>query len=204
MSVPVDGRRQPKGCGRGACVCGLAAGLALLLVAVTPPGRSGGSGTGAGPGPRAAAELKIGLAKPMFKDVPPAIVNAAAKPFQTMIQDKAGVKGSVEVVDRLHRPRRQDEGREARHRGLPRLRVRLGQGHARTRPDRASPCPNCGKVQACLVVNANSKAEGAEGPEGRVRRSSRRGRRPTATCSSTTCGRSARPGDCCPAKARPD
>ncbi len=103
-------------------------------------------------------ELKIGLAKPMFKDVPAAMVNAAARPFQTMIQDKAGVKGTVEVVSDY----------KSLAEGLRTGTIDIGVFHGfeyawvKDIPNLVplvTTVPNCGKVQACLVVHKNSKAK---------------------------------------------
>lgn len=144
-------------------VLGLAAGLAVW-VGVTGS-RAGAADPPPAPAPAAAPELKIGLARPMFRDVPPAMVNAAAKPFQTMIQDKAGVKGSVEVVDDytilVDRMRA----------GKLDICVLHGFEYAwvKDTPGLAAMCvtlPNAGKVQVCLVVNADSKAKEAKDLEG--------------------------------------
>ncbi len=101
-------------------------------------------------------ELKIGLPRPMFKDVPQAMVNAAARPFQTMIQDKAGVKGSVEVV----------EDYKALAQKIKDGKIDIGVFHGfeyawiKDTPGLiplVATVPNCGKVQACLVVRLDSK-----------------------------------------------
>ncbi|MBA4190672.1 MAG: hypothetical protein C0467_22030 [Planctomycetaceae bacterium] len=102
-----------------------------------------------------AAELRIGLPRPMFKDVPQAMVNAAARPFQSMIQDKAGVKGTVEVVaDYKALAEKMKDGK-----------IDIGVFHGfeyawvKDTPGlipMVSTVPNCGKIQACLVVKVDS------------------------------------------------
>ena len=117
----------------------------------------------------------------MFRDVPPAMVNAAAKPFQTMIQDKAGVKGSVEVVDDFTILVDKMKAGKLKHVVLH------GYEYAwvKDTPGLVPMCvtmPNAGKIQVCLVVNKDSKAKEAKDLGGRAS-SSRGGRRATATCS---------------------
>lgn len=127
--------------------CGLVA-WTLILGATAPPVAAG----------EPSSELKIGLAQPMFRDVPPAMVNAAARPFQTMIQDKAGVKGSVEVVaDYTILAEKMRDGK---------LDIGVFHGYEyawiKDTPGLAPMCvtlPNCGKIQVCLVVSADSKAK---------------------------------------------
>lgn len=102
------------------------------------------------------SELRIGLPQPMFKDVPKAMVDAAAKPFQTMIQDKAGVKGSVEVCPNY----------KVLAEKIANGKIDIGIFHGfeyawvKDTPGLVplvATVPNCGKVQACLVVHVDSK-----------------------------------------------
>jgi ABC-type phosphate/phosphonate transport system substrate-binding protein len=102
------------------------------------------------------SELRIGLPQPMFKDVPKAMVNAAARPFQNMIQEKAGVKGSVEVVP--------DYKILAQKISAGKLDIGIFHGFEyawiKDTPGLiplVATVPNCGKVQACLVVHKDSK-----------------------------------------------
>ncbi|WP_439624974.1 phosphate/phosphite/phosphonate ABC transporter substrate-binding protein [Gemmata sp.] len=101
------------------------------------------------------AELRIGLLKPMFKDVPSAMVNAAARPLQSMIVDKSGMKGSVEVV----------EDYKALAEKLSTGKLDIGVFHGfeyawvKDTPGLiplVATVPTCGKVQACLVVSVDS------------------------------------------------
>lgn len=116
-----------------------------------------------GQGP--AAELRIGLPQPMFKDTPPALVTAGARPFQNLIRDKAGVNGVVEVLpDYKSLAEKMKDGK-----------IDIGVFHGfeyawvKDVPGLVplvATVPNCGKVQACLVVNADSKAAGPKDLKG--------------------------------------
>jgi ABC-type phosphate/phosphonate transport system substrate-binding protein len=111
------------------------------------------------------SELKIGLPGPMFKDVPKAMVNAAATPFQNMIQDKSGLKGSVKVLP--------DYTSLADEIAAGRIDIGVFHGFeyawVKDMPDLVPlvvTVPNCGKVQACLVVHADSKVTDAKDLKG--------------------------------------
>jgi ABC-type phosphate/phosphonate transport system substrate-binding protein len=112
----------------------------------------------AAPAPAAPAPaLRIGLIKPMFKDVPTAMVNAAARPFQNMIEEKAGVKGSVELF-----PDYRSLARDIKD-GKIDIGVFHGFEYAWVKDTPGlvplvATLPSCGKVQACLVVGKDSKA----------------------------------------------
>ena len=102
--------------------------------------------------------LRIGLIKPMFKDVPTAMVNAAARPFQNMIEDKAGVKGSVELFPDYR----------ALARDIKDGKIDIGVFHGfeyawvKDTPNLVplvATIPSCGRVQACLVIGKDSPAK---------------------------------------------
>lgn len=57
-----------------------------------------GSGTPA-PAADPVGELKIGMLSGMFRDVPPPMVQALAKPFRDLMLKQTGYTGDVEVVD---------------------------------------------------------------------------------------------------------
>jgi ABC-type phosphate/phosphonate transport system substrate-binding protein len=44
------------------------------------------------------AGLKIGMPESMFRDVPPAMVNAMAKPFRTLFERQTGISGDFEIL----------------------------------------------------------------------------------------------------------
>jgi ABC-type phosphate/phosphonate transport system substrate-binding protein len=94
----------------------------------------------------------------MFKDVPLAMVNAAARPFSNMIQEKSGLKGNVEVVS--------DYKMLAEKLGAGTIDIGVFHGFEyawiKDTPGLVplvATVPNCGKVQACLVVNVESTAK---------------------------------------------
>jgi ABC-type phosphate/phosphonate transport system substrate-binding protein len=116
-----------------------------------------------GQGP--AAELKIGLPQPMFRDMPTAMVTVGARPFQSLIRDKAGVNGVVEVLPDY----------QALAGAMKAGKIDIGVFHGfeyawvKDTPGLiplVATVPNCGKVQACLVVNAGSKAAGPKDLKG--------------------------------------
>ena len=91
----------------------------------------------------------------MFKDVPKAMVDAAARPFQTMIQEKAGVKGSVEVVPNYKILAEKISA------GTLDIGIFHGFEYAWVKDTPGlvplvATLPKCGKVQACLVVHKDS------------------------------------------------
>jgi len=110
--------------------------------------------------------LRLGLLQGMFKDVPDALVDAAAKPFAEMFQKQSGVKGEVEIVpDWEHLAARLKEGK-----------LDIGVFHGfeyawvRDRYPEIEPLavtiPPHRKVQACLVVNTESPAASAKDLKG--------------------------------------
>ncbi len=116
-------------------------------------------GLGAAPRGEAAdpvVEVKIGLLKPMFKDVPDSMVQAGAVPFQRMLQDKTGLKGNIHLVeDYKELAERMKDGKIdiAVFHGFEYAWVKETPGLIPL----VVAMPNCGKVQACLVVNSSSK-----------------------------------------------
>lgn len=106
-------------------------------------------------------ELKIGLPQPMFKDVPKAMVNAAAQPLQRMIQEKSGLVGAVKILPDYRTLA--DE--------IAAGKIDIGVFHGfeyawvKDKPDLiplVATVPACGKVQACLVVHVDSKVKEAK------------------------------------------
>ncbi len=109
--------------------------------------------------------LRIGLPAPMFKDVPQALVNAAARPFQKMIQDKSGLSGQIEVLADYK------ELADSIKTGKIDIGVFHGFEYAWVKDTPGLvplvvTQPNCGKVQACLVVTRTSKAKEAKDLKG--------------------------------------
>jgi len=110
-------------------------------------------------------ELKIGFPEPMFKDVPQVLITSAAKPFQNMIQDKSGLKGSIDIAtDYKELAQRITTGKVD-------IAVFHGFEYAWVKqfPEimpLVATVPSCGKVQACLIVHVNSKAKEAKDLKG--------------------------------------
>lgn len=131
-----------------------AAGLVFLILLTGGPAARGENPPAAPPAPA----LRIGLAQPMFKDVPKALVDAAATPFQKMIEAKSGVKGTVELCT--------DYKALADKMRAGKLDICVFHGFeyawVKDFPELVPlvcTVPNCGKVQACLVVNVSSDAK---------------------------------------------
>ncbi|MBY0458479.1 MAG: phosphate/phosphite/phosphonate ABC transporter substrate-binding protein [Gemmataceae bacterium] len=131
-------------------MCALLFGFVLpVAVAV-----SGGS-------PAVAADppaMKIGLPESMFSGVPQALVQPAARPFQTMLEKQAGLTGEV-VVARDHA----DLAKQLKDGKLD-IAVFHGFEYAwvKQNPELIPLVvtnPSV-KLQACLVVNTTSKAKG--------------------------------------------
>ena len=133
-------------------VLGFVAGVLVLLGAVTPAGAENPA-----PMPKE-KEIRIGLLQPMFKDVPQALIQAAALPFKKMIQQQTGLQGSMEIVSDY----------KVLADGIKNGKIDLAVFHGfeyawvKDTPNLAplvAAVPNCGTVQACLVVNKQSKAK---------------------------------------------
>lgn len=131
-------------------VCALVAAILPVAVALMPAA------------PVRAAEpasVKIGLPENMFHGVPAAVVGPASRPFQTMFEKQTGLKGTIAVekdyasiADKLRS-------------GTLDIAVFHGYEYAWVRQHHElvpllTTVPSK-KLQACLVVNANSKAKGA-------------------------------------------
>jgi ABC-type phosphate/phosphonate transport system substrate-binding protein len=120
------------------------------------------------PTPRAdAAEpapLKIGMPESMFSGLPASVVAPAARPFQTMFEKQTGLKGEVEVA--------KDYADMADRIRAGKMDVAVFHGfeyawvkqHPELVPLLIAVPGN--KIQACLVVNAESKATGAKDLKG--------------------------------------
>jgi len=120
------------------------------------------------PSPRSpAAEpvlLRIGMPENMFSGMPPAVVQAASRPFQMMFEKQTGLKGEVvsakdyaDMADRIRA-------------GKLEIAVFHGFEYAwvRQHPELVPllvAAPGS-KIQACLVVSAGSKAKGAQDLKG--------------------------------------
>jgi ABC-type phosphate/phosphonate transport system substrate-binding protein len=133
-------------------VLGLIAGVLTLLGTVAPAGAEKPP-----PAPKE-KELRIGLLQPMFKDIPQALIDTAAKPFQAMIRAKTGMKGSMEILPGYR------ELADGMKNGKIDLAVFHGYEYAWVKDTPGMTplvvaVPNCGTVQACLVVNKDSKVK---------------------------------------------
>ncbi|MFM8273122.1 MAG: phosphate/phosphite/phosphonate ABC transporter substrate-binding protein [Gemmata sp.] len=121
-----------------------------------------------GPAPRAAAgepvPMKIGLPESMFSGLPSAVVQRAARPFQTMIEKQAGLKGEVVVgrdyVDLADQLRSGKLDVAVLH-GFEYAWVKQ---HPELLPLVVTVPGN--KIQACIVVNAESKVQSPQGLKG--------------------------------------
>lgn len=136
-------------------LCGLVVGL-FAVIGLGAPGPAGAQNPPGNP-PAQPQEVRIGFPEPMFRDVPANLIQIAAKPFQEMLQKIAGINGSMDVVpDYKVLANRLASGQIdiAVFHGFEYAWVKDLPGIEPI----AVTVPNCGKVQACLVVHANSKA----------------------------------------------
>ena len=102
--------------------------------------------------------FKLGLPAGMFRDVPPAVVQAAGQPFKDLFKRQTGMDGDIEVTDDT----------DALADKMARRQIHIGVFHgfeyawAKLRVPDLTPLvvsvPAGRKLQACLVVNATSKA----------------------------------------------
>lgn len=69
--------------------------VALVPLAVVAAGLAPRAEVRAAPPP----VIKLGLQRGMFPDVPPALIQAAAGPFQDLLKRQSGLDGEVELVD---------------------------------------------------------------------------------------------------------
>lgn len=137
-------------------VCALAVGVILpVAVALVPVSRVDAAEP---------ASLKIGLPESMFSGLPPAVVAPVAKPFQDMFEKQTGLKGEIAVVKDYK------EIADKLRAGTLDVAVFHGFEYAWVRhhtdliPLLITVPGN--KLQACLVVNANSDAKGANDLKG--------------------------------------
>jgi ABC-type phosphate/phosphonate transport system substrate-binding protein len=101
-------------------------------------------------------DVKIGLPKPMFKDIPDAMVQIGATPLTQMIQKLASVNGLVELFPdyrALAASLKDGKIDVAIFHGFEYAWVKDTPGMVPL----VVTVPNCGKVQAILVVNVKSK-----------------------------------------------
>jgi len=105
------------------------------------------------------SEVKIGLPKVLFKDVHESLIQLAAQPFNDMIQKTVGMKGTLIIAE--------DYKVLAQRLKANTLDIALFHGFEYAWIEKSDPnliplavtLPNCGKVQACLVVNVDSKVK---------------------------------------------
>ena len=77
-------------------VYGLAAGVVLIAIAVAD-GQNAPRNPPPNPPPRS-QEVRIGFPEALFKDVPKPLIQAAAIPFQRMIQKEIDMNGTLNIV----------------------------------------------------------------------------------------------------------
>lgn len=135
-------------------VSGLVAGVMLLMGA--------GSAGAQMPPP---ADVKIGFPRALFRDVPAALIEAAAKPFQNTLRKTAGLNGTMEVLPDYRAVA------AALKDGKLDIAVFHGFEYAwvKDMPELVPvvvTIPNCGKVQACLVVSTANMGAGPKDLKG--------------------------------------
>lgn len=120
------------------------------------------------PAPRAGAarpeSVKIGLPESLFNGLPPAVVGPAAKPFQGMFEKQTGLKGDIVIAKDFD-----DITGRLRDRTLD-VAVLHGFEYAWVQQDTELvpllvTVPTS-KLEACLVVNVNSKVAGVKDLKG--------------------------------------
>lgn len=113
-----------------------------------------------------AGVLRLGMLQGMFKDIPEVLIQSAAKPFSDMFQKQSGLKGKVEIVsDYELLAARMKDGK-----------LDIGVFHGfefawvHERYPELQPLaitiPAYRKVQACLVVSAQSTADSPKDLQG--------------------------------------
>ena len=129
-------------------------GVSLLAVAVAVAfGVTPGAGADAPP-----TVIKLGVLSGMFRDVPPTLVHAAATPFQDLFKKQTGVESEVEMLDQC----------DVLADRLKEKKLHFGVFHGfewawvkgrypELQPVAVTVPPK--KIQACLVIHANSKVE---------------------------------------------
>lgn len=136
-------------------------GSMLILGVVVTAGlaATGAEPIAAQPGSNPLPEARIGFPKVLFKDVHPKLIDIAARPFKETIQKTAGLHGSLSIVEDYKVLAKQLEEKK--------LDIAVFHGFEYAWIKEANPdlipfvvtVPNCGKVQACLVVNVASNAK---------------------------------------------
>ena len=137
-------------------VYGLAAGVVLIAFAVAD-GQNAPPTPPPNPPPRS-QEVRIGFPEALFKDVPKPLIQAAAIPFQRMIQKEIAMDGTLVIVpDYAALTNDLNSGKVdiAVFHGFEYAWVKHNLGFTPI----VITNPSCGKVQACLVVNNNCKAK---------------------------------------------
>jgi ABC-type phosphate/phosphonate transport system substrate-binding protein len=133
----------------------LAGAVLPVLVVLTPAPRAGAAD------PQA---LKIGLSESMFNGLPASVVGPAAKPFQGMFEKQTGLKGEIVIAKDF------DDMTGKLRTGALDVAVLHGFEYAWVQKD-AGLVPllvtvPSHKLEACLVVNVDSKAEGPKDLKG--------------------------------------
>ena len=137
-------------------VCGLVVGTVLALV-VTAVGQDAPPAPPPNP-PANPQEVRIGFPDALFKDVPRPLINAAVVPFQKIMLREIGLHGTMKLC-----PDYAGLAADLKN-GKIDLAVFHGFEYAwvKDQPGLVPIVitkPSCGKVQACIVVHANSKAQ---------------------------------------------
>jgi ABC-type phosphate/phosphonate transport system substrate-binding protein len=109
------------------------------------------------PKPEPLPQVRIGFPEVLFKDVHKSLIQIAAQPFKEMIQKTAGMDGSLVIA--------QDYLTLASQLKAKQIDIAVFHGFEFAWIEKTDPdliplvitVPNCGKVQACLVVNSASQ-----------------------------------------------
>lgn len=128
-------------------------GPAILAVGLTPRAE-------AGPNEKKPAQVRLGILTGMFRGVPPVIIQTVAEPFRDIFKEHTGLSGGIDLVDDCETLAARMNAKE----------LEFGVFHGfeyawiKDRYPDLRPlviaAPHGGTVQACLVVNSNSKAVG--------------------------------------------
>jgi ABC-type phosphate/phosphonate transport system substrate-binding protein len=146
-------------------MCSFVFGLVIIVTVAMP---QSGAQPPMSPPPRAnplpanplATEVRIGLPDVLFKDVHPTLVDIAARPFKEMIQKTLGMDGSLIKAKDYQVLANQLKARQvdiALFHGFEYAWIKE-QDIGKDLIPLVVTLPNCGKVQACLVVNVASTA----------------------------------------------
>jgi ABC-type phosphate/phosphonate transport system substrate-binding protein len=134
-------------------VCSLVTGLVVFAAFAVP--ESGAQPPKGKPLP----DVNIGLPEVLFKDVHKSLIEIAAQPFNDIIQKTVAMNGKLEIAA--------DYRILAQQLKANNLDIALFHGFEFAWIEKTNPnliplavtLPNCGKVQACIVVNWASKAK---------------------------------------------